>query len=412
MTAGAATLPAQGAGPVLAIAPSVPVWRDGEQLVFDRKFFDGMAVYARLWPGRVRCLMSQAQAPRPVFGLVARQPAETPFECVVRPAGSTIGAEQLQGAAVLLAAGDVPDQLGLAARCRQLGVKCVHIIEYTPDIRLTINRLDPVNRLRKAWRGWRIRREERQRLAAFALGHGLQVNGTAAWDAYRHFANPLLYFDTRVYRHQLIEEDALARRLARLATGQPLRLAFSGRLIAMKGAEHLMYLAQVLRQRGVAFHLTVYGDGEQVPFMRDFLARHDLAAQVTLAGAVDFDTELLPAVQREVDLFVMLHRQSDPSCTYLETLSCGVPIVGYDNAAFAGILDLARVGWGAPLDDFAAVADIIERLDRDRQAIAQKARAALAFARHHTFEATFAQRVDQLKALASDGTPDAPEAGG
>ena len=96
----------------------------------------------------------------------------------------------------------------------------------------------------------------------------------------------------------------------------------------------------------------------------------------------------------------MLHRQSDPSCTYLETLSCGIPIVGYDNRALGGLLRAADVGESVPIDDIDGVVDALTRLDADRSAVARMSRAALAFARGHAFEDTFQRRVDHLVQLA------------
>jgi glycosyltransferase involved in cell wall biosynthesis len=133
--------------------------------------------------------------------------------------------------------------------------------------------------------------------------------------------------------------------------------------------------------------------------LKTFVERHGLHDVVDLPGSVDFYDRLLPEIKQGVDVFVMLHRQSDPSCTYLETLSCGVPIVGYTNRAFAGLLELADIGWGAEMDDLEAVADIIQRLAASREEIAEKSRSAVQFARLHDFETTFQKRMNHLAGL-------------
>jgi glycosyltransferase involved in cell wall biosynthesis len=115
-----------------------------------------------------------------------------------------------------------------------------------------------------------------------------------------------------------------------------------------------------------------------------------------MTGAVDFHARLVPELRTGTDLFVMLHRQSDPSCTYLETLACGVPIVGYDNRAFTGILDLADVGTPVRMDDVDGVVTALCALHADRARIARQSRTAAAFARRHTFEDTFKSRIDHL----------------
>jgi glycosyltransferase involved in cell wall biosynthesis len=127
-----------------------------------------------------------------------------------------------------------------------------------------------------------------------------------------------------------------------------------------------------------------------------------LDLRVTMRGAVDFHDTLVPEIKSSVDAYVMLHRQSDPSCTYLETLSCGIPIAGYANKALSGILEMADVGVGVPMDDVAGIAAAIRRLDADRALLSRKARNAAAFARRHSFEDTFRNRVDHLRRLAGE----------
>src|SRR5258707_718609 len=83
------------------------------------------------------------------------------------------------------------------------------------------------------WRG------QRKRLTAFELCDGLQSIGTAAYAEYRKVKNNQLFFSTRVYRKNMITGPDLERRLGILAEGRALRLVFSGRLIPIKGVDHL-----------------------------------------------------------------------------------------------------------------------------------------------------------------------------
>jgi glycosyltransferase involved in cell wall biosynthesis len=167
----------------------------------------------------------------------------------------------------------------------------------------------------------------------------------------------------------------------------------------MKGADHLVKLAQLLNAKGIRFHLTIYGTGDLEDDMRTDITEHHLEKEVSMPGPVDFHTQLLPDIREKVDLFVCLHRQSDPSCTYLETLSCGVPIVGYKNRAFAGILELADIGWGTKLNDLDEIASIIGNLSTNRKEIAVKSRNSVKFARLHDFETTYRNRIDHLLSI-------------
>lgn len=55
--------------------------------------------------------------------------------------------------------------------------------------------------------------------------------------------------------------------------------------------------------------------------------------------------------------------------------------------------------WSAPLGAADALAGLIAQLSRNRGEIAQYARQALRFAREHSFERTFARRVEHLRSL-------------
>lgn len=384
----------------LTVIPSVPVWTIGSSLVFDRKFYDGLMAYVRAWPGRVRCLAWQSEGGEPGFGSVKGQPGELPFDVALMAPHERPQAHHLAGAGVVMAAADDHRQLHVAGLCRSLGVPCAYVIEYVPETRHQINRIEAPNRWVRWRRDWFLKGRERARRAAFKAATGLQANGTPAYEAYRSTANSLLYFDTRVSRDKLISEQALEARLLMLRQQRPLRLAFSGRLIAMKGADHLVDVAARLHARGVACEWTLYGTGDLEAALRARVHRLGLSEVVRLPGAVDFESELLPAIQSGCDLYVMLHRQSDPSCTYLETLACGIPIVGYANQALSGLLRLADVGEGVPMDAIDAVVDAVARLERDRGTIERWSREARSFAAAHAFEDTFRRRVDHLLALA------------
>jgi colanic acid/amylovoran biosynthesis glycosyltransferase len=385
--------------PHLLIIPSVPVWLQGNTLIFDRKFYDGMALYAEKWPGKVSCLMSTSTALLPDFGIIKKTDKELPFKCLTIDKTEFIGTEHLKGASLVLASGDAYNQLHISELCRQMKIKCVYVIEYIPETRYQIAALSTNNPLIKLRRFFYIWRHEKKRVDAFQLADGLQSNGTPAYYEYNSFKNNLLYFDTRVDNRHSISLPDLENRLEYLSQGNPLRLAFSGRLIQMKGADHLVTLAKMLKKEALPFSMTIYGTGDLENEMKKSIKEYQLENQVSMPGAVDFYTKLIPDLKKNIDLFISLHRQSDPSCTYLETLSCGVPIVGYNNKAFAGLLDLADIGWGAKLNDLDAIKKFIIHLNKNRLIISQKSRNSLAFSQPHDFERTFNKRVNHLLSI-------------
>jgi colanic acid/amylovoran biosynthesis glycosyltransferase len=381
---------------VLSIIPSVPVWTDGDTLIFDRKFYDGMLVYKHEWPGEMRCVMYKSASTLPAFGTVSKLPSEVPYDVIILGKNENLAHQHIKNSSVVLAAGDAFQQLHVSELCKKNNIKCVYIIEYIPETRRQILNLDAINPIVKLRRHIFLWRTERQRIKAFQLADGLQSNGPAAHNEYKWHANNLLYFDTRVNSNLIIDDNALHERLSTLPNKRPLQIAFSGRLIRMKGADQLIALAQILHKRRIEFHMTIYGSGDLEQQMMNDINQSELGLIVKMAGAVDFYSQLLPEIKANIDLYVILHKQSDPSCTYLETLSCGIPIVGYNNKAFSGLLEIADIGWGKSMNDIEGIANVIEQLDKSRNEIKQKSTNAVNFARLHDFEATFKKRIGQL----------------
>ncbi|BAU44418.1 glycosyltransferase [Leptolyngbya sp. O-77] len=385
--------------PHLVVIPSVPVWQEEESLIFDRKFYDGMLQYVGMWPGEVSCILSATSTQLPSFGIVSRKWSEMPFHCIILDSQRSISEVHLQSASVVLASGDSFDQFHISKVCKNVGAKCIYVIEYTPESHYQIASLSAKNLLARFRKFFYIWKNEKKRLSAFSLADALQINGMAAYSEYRRSNADLLYFDTRVDHKHMVSREVLSARLDYLSSRKPLCLAFSGRLIAMKGADHLIAIAALLKAQNVQFSMTIYGTGELEQKMRNSIIQLGLEDMVSMPGAVDFYQELIPALQQNVDLFIMPHRQSDPSCTYLETLACGIPIVGYKNKAFSGLLERADIGWGVQIDDLQSIAGTIKYLSLNREEIAQKSLNSINFAYSHSFELTFKRRTEHLYAL-------------
>lgn len=379
----------------LVLLPSLRATVVGERIELTGKFTSGVQAYLDAWDGPIRVVMEPTPSASINLDNEAVDTTLLPYTLEVMSYDDPALDTFLRDAAVVH--GSVGyRQNDLPKRCASMGVPFVTSSEYTLKTRLQIADAETPSRLRRARRRQWERGQERANRAAVRASSGIQCNGTPTFEAYAELSpSPLLYFDTRTRTNDVLERDALERRLSRTAS-EPLRLAFSGRLDPMKGAQHLVPFARRLKQRGVKFTLAICGGGSLANAITDDL-RRDPIAEVELKGVLDFQTALVPFMKREVDLFVCPHVQGDPSCTYMETLACGVPIVGFDNEAFQGIIDRWPVGWLAPLGDVEALADRVALIDRVRGILAERSRIALEAAREHTYEATFARRVAHLR---------------
>jgi glycosyltransferase involved in cell wall biosynthesis len=277
------------------------------------------------------------------------------------------------------------------------GPAIIYVSEITRQTQRKIIAIEVANPLRRWKRQIQAGRAERAKVAAVRASAGLQCNGLPTYTAYHDRSpNAMLFFDTRVRADLIISSEALTRRLDAMKTGGPLRIVFSGRLTAIKGVEDLPKLAHALIQLEVPFTLDVFGDGPLGPALEKVIARYRLEDRVRLRGALEFESQLVPELQAGADLFVCCHPQGDPSCTYLETMACGVPIAGYDNEAHAGLVRHARTGWATPIGDVQSLARQIRALNEDRSKLREASIRAREFASRHTLEATFDARVDHL----------------
>ena len=396
----------------LTLLPMLPAAVAGDRVVLTRKFLEGLREYAGGWDGPLRVVMRPQPDVTDNLDNVEVDPSAEPFELAVRPFEHPEVTAWLRASNIVKGGLD-HHQVELPATCRSAGVPMVMVSEYSLATRLQIARAEESNPLRRWRRSWWERGTERRYRRALGAAAGLQANGTPTFGQYEALTpHPLLYFDSRVERADLVGRAALDARLRRLAGGERLRLAFSGRWNRMKGVDHLVRVAERLARQEVPFELSLFGGGELADSLAREVARLDLGGHVQLRGVLDFQTELMPTVKREVDLFVCCHRQGDPSCTYLETFACGVPIVGYDNEALSGLLELVPAGQCTPMDDVDALAGLVRELAWKRERLAEWSLAAREFAGSHLFEDTFERRLEHLREVAAATGSRSPTASG
>ena len=381
----------------LVLLPSLrAVVGDDGRIGLTKKFVEGMTQWVEHWDGPVRVIIEPTPDASTDLDHALVDPTSLPFALEVGSYTSDDFVRFLRGASIVAASCSYR-QNHVAQACQKLGVACVYGSEYTLATRLQIIDADTRNPLLKLRRYLWEWNQERRQTDAIRQATGIQCNGTPTYDAYRSLnRRPLLFFDTRTTEDMVIHRESLESRLVQLSQKKPLRLAFSGRLEPMKGVAHLPRIAHELRELGVPFHMSIFGDGRERSSIGAEVRRLQLEGQVELRGVVPFKQQLVPWVRDNVDVFVCPHLQGDPSCTYLETFACGVPIAGFDNEALRGLLALAPTGWSVPSKDDRRLAARLAELDRDRSRIAEASRAALEFARDHTFEKTFKRRTDHL----------------
>ncbi len=381
---------------VISSAPATLI--DGKPFI-DKKFVEGMQFYCDTWDGPVTCLLAMRGDAFP-YGQTY-EVDRLPFGVEILPAGRDIEAKDISGHDIVLNSGDNHQYLHLAEICRKSGQKLVFTIEYTHETRRQILFLDRSKTYFKKASSmlWTLKQERRRR-RAFRSADGLQANGYPAFDAYGPLnANTMMYLDNRVGADLLATKEEMTARHRRVTEGACLRLVHSGRLEPMKGSQDIIPVARRLVSDGVDFKLDIFGSGSLGSAIREDIARYDLQDRVILNGSVDFETELVPFMRETADIYLSCHRQSDPSCTYLESMGCGLAVIGYANRMWQALSDKSGAGWVAPLGKPDALADAVGEAARDRPRLATCCEVARRFAGDHSFEREFQRRIDHLKAL-------------
>lgn len=106
----------------------------------------------------------------------------------------------------------------------------------------------------------------------------------------------------------------------------------------------------------------------------------------------------LQRIVKQADLFVCCHVQGDPSCTYLETFACGVPIVGYANEMWSPLCRDSAAGRVVRRGDYRALASAaVQLLTSDL--VDELSLRARNFAAANTMEVAWDRRVSHLAAL-------------
>ncbi len=148
-----------------------------------------------------------------------------------------------------------------------------------------------------------------------------------------------------------------------------LRLLCVARFLEKKGLDTLLEACALLRARGLAFRLSVYGDGPLRPALTAQIMRLDLGDHVSLLASVP--QEEVARQMKAHHVFIMPCRQDRTGdmdgipTVFMEALATGRPVI---SCALSGIPELVRdgeTGLLVPPDDPRALARAVERLARD-----------------------------------------------
>jgi glycosyltransferase involved in cell wall biosynthesis len=346
-------------------------------LVVDRKFHEGLLRYSEAL-GPIHCLNPAIRLGQPIMDPVEVRLEELPYRIsAIETNGDpwVCAKHEVKRVEGVIASSDLVYGWGLSSSeiARKLGVPYILILEYDLATKLQIiwSNARPVYRravsvLRQLW--YYFSRD----IPCIQGAAAVHCNGYPIYDEVRH-PNKLLYFDSRMR-----SEDIAHPR----GPHTPLRLIYSGRYERMKGADDAVKVAIEALRRGLDVEMDCYGQGNLKDEMLKLAEPHP---QIRIHDAIPYP-ELLKRM-READVFVCCHIQGDPSCTYLEAMGSGLPIVGYANRMWRRMCEESGAGVAVPVGDIQAMVSAMPKTGGNN---------AVAFATKHPFEKEWSKRIDSI----------------
>jgi len=203
------------------------------------------------------------------------------------------------------------------------------------------------------------------RKASLGLFHGAETHAAYA----RYAKKSEIVHDIHLSEDDRIPSEALASKLADAQRGV-LRLCYVGRADTMKGPMDWIQAMKALHDRGIDFHATWLGDGEELAAMRAEVARQGLGDRVSLPGFVR-DRPLILETLRKAHALVFCHKTPESPRNLIEALVSGAPIVGYDSPFPRDLIAAHGGGELTPLNDVDALVNALASLAADRARLVQ-----------------------------------------
>ncbi len=208
---------------------------------------------------------------------------------------------------------------------------------------------------------------------------------------YAHTISVSTYVRDRLRRQGLIGADAVVipngvdravfhsnGRSSHSAPNQTIRAVIAGRVAPEKGIHTVLHALGKLRQQNRLdrLHLTIIGDGpaDYRAMLDELLQQYRLGEFVTFAPPVNV-TEM-PSVYANHDVLLLPSEWDEPlSCTMLEAMACGLLVIGTTTGGSGEALFHERTGLVFPPGDAEALAELLDRIQKEPTLVARLAMA-------------------------------------
>ncbi|MEP6848816.1 MAG: glycosyltransferase family 4 protein, partial [Acidobacteriota bacterium] len=194
---------------------------------------------------------------------------------------------------------------------------------------------------------------------------------------------------------------------------RPLRLIYVGRLDEeQKRTSDLIKVVRRLSENGVDFQLSIVGDGEEMPAVKEGLAAEIALGRVTLFGWLD-SSEVIEKL-RAAEIFLLTSAYEGFCISLTESMANGcAPLVTDIKSGNKQLVRNGENGFVVPIGDVAAFVEKISYLDANRDKLLEFRQKAWETGREYSVERMVAAYERCFEAAAEDAkvNPRTPDPG-
>ena len=176
-----------------------------------------------------------------------------------------------------------------------------------------------------------------------------------------------------------------------------LRLLTVGRLSVTKRIEMLIDAVEILHRTACKVRLTVVGGGQMEKQFRKIVTERELSDVIKIAGRMD--SEKMPEVYRQNDIFISASMQEGMSNAMLEAMSSGLPIVTTRCEGLAELID--GNGLIVERDNVEEIAKAVKRLADDPELYKRMSTAARKQAEKFNWANVASSYIEQYRKIIS-----------
>lgn len=163
---------------------------------------------------------------------------------------------------------------------------------------------------------------------------------------------------------------------------EPIRLAYAGRLAKeQKRFDLLPALLDMLEAKGIEYQFYIAGVGECQKQLQEYIKKNHMENRVVLCGLVA--RENMPEFWEDKDVFIALSDKEGTNLSMIEAMATGAVPVVTKYASAVQFVEEPGNGFAVGFGDIQGMADILEKLSKDRELVKRLGQKASSYIRCH-----------------------------